>query len=334
MLDGGHVLGAMAGPEPGEVVVEDDVQHPVEAVLDAPVCADRPGEGDGVELGGGQVVAAGGGGVAVAFDDGLDHADGGEARKARLAGMTAVGGEPGDVVGHGMASYLDPAVIAVGGLKPVEHGCRRVGEITFDLAMQARPVGLGRQQVVRILGQDCPGNPRLAADGVDGHEGAGQRQPLEQQRDGDDLVRLAGHCLLAQHQALAGRPRRDQVQRAATLGARMCPSRGLAVDGDNVRLTLPKLVDPADEARLEQCRIEGVDQIVQRVVRGDAALERREATEKVQVLPAPVLDLDEVVGAGKRGTQHQQQDLRQRIDHLPGLTRVLQGAEIVQQGCL
>ena len=50
----------------------------------------RPGEGGGVEPGGGQVVAAGGAGLAVALDLGLDHDDGSEAGKPRFTRMPAV----------------------------------------------------------------------------------------------------------------------------------------------------------------------------------------------------------------------------------------------------
>ena len=51
VLDDGHVSGAVVGPEPGEVVVEDDVEYPVETVLDVPVCADRLGEAAGIKRG-------------------------------------------------------------------------------------------------------------------------------------------------------------------------------------------------------------------------------------------------------------------------------------------
>jgi hypothetical protein len=39
VLDGGHVFRAVAGPQPGGIVAEDDVEHPVQAVLDLPVGA-------------------------------------------------------------------------------------------------------------------------------------------------------------------------------------------------------------------------------------------------------------------------------------------------------
>ena len=44
----GEVLGGVAGPDAALVLAEGDVEHPVEAVLDAPVVADGAGEGVGV----------------------------------------------------------------------------------------------------------------------------------------------------------------------------------------------------------------------------------------------------------------------------------------------
>src|SRR3546814_9478384 len=37
VFDDGHVLGPVPGAQTGEVVVEDDVEHPVQPVLDAPM---------------------------------------------------------------------------------------------------------------------------------------------------------------------------------------------------------------------------------------------------------------------------------------------------------
>ncbi len=45
--DGGHVSGAVAFTEAGQVLPEGDVEHPVELVLDAPVSAHGLGEGFG-----------------------------------------------------------------------------------------------------------------------------------------------------------------------------------------------------------------------------------------------------------------------------------------------
>jgi len=43
--DDGHVVGTMAGAQARTILTEDDVEDPVEAVLDAPVAADGGGCG-------------------------------------------------------------------------------------------------------------------------------------------------------------------------------------------------------------------------------------------------------------------------------------------------
>ena len=49
----------------------------------------------------------------------------------------------------------------------------------------------------------------LGAHGVDGDQGAGEFEALQQQRDGGDLVRLGRGRFLDQHQSLTRRPGRD-----------------------------------------------------------------------------------------------------------------------------
>jgi hypothetical protein len=56
--------------------------------------------------------------------------------------MAAAAGEPSDVAADGVATDLDPAVIAVGGLQPVEGGRRRLREGALDLGVERRPVAL------------------------------------------------------------------------------------------------------------------------------------------------------------------------------------------------
>jgi len=49
MPDDGHVFGAVAFSETGLVVAEDDIEHPVQLVFDAPVASDGLGGGLGRE---------------------------------------------------------------------------------------------------------------------------------------------------------------------------------------------------------------------------------------------------------------------------------------------
>ena len=113
------------------------------------------------------------------------------------------------------------------------------------------------------------GDLGLGADGIDRDQGPLERQPLQEQRDGGDLVRLAAHRLLPEHQALAACPSRDQMQRLASLAPGMAATGGLAVDRDQVRLRLAQALDPAHKAGLEQRRIERGHHLAQRVVTGN-----------------------------------------------------------------
>lgn len=203
-------------------------------------------------------------------------------------------------------------------------------------AWVAGQVFLQGQEVISALAADGAGDLGLRAHGVDGHEGALQSQALEQARDGGDLVRLVGSRLLAEHQALAAGPGRDEVKRLAALGAVVSASGGLAINGDDFRTVGfarggAQGLDPTEEALLEQLRVEGVHDIAQGVVAGQAVLIGQEATQERQGLLAPQADRHEVVGAGQRGAQHEQQDLGQQVEHLAALTRVPQGGKVIEQ---
>src|SRR3954471_4803496 len=115
--------------------------------------------------------------------------------------------------------------------------------------------------------------------------------------DGGDLVRLAGHRLLPEHQALAARPGGDEVQGITPPAPGVGAPRGLAVDGDQVGFRLAQALDPAREAALEQLRVERRDHLAERVVARDAVPVGQEAAQEGQVLATPERDLDEVVRA-------------------------------------
>ncbi len=92
MPDGGDVLWPGAGSQAAEIVVEHDVEHPMQAVLDMPVASHRGGEQLGVERSGGQVEAPFEAGATVALDLdlglglGLDDGDGARPGKRGSSG--------------------------------------------------------------------------------------------------------------------------------------------------------------------------------------------------------------------------------------------------------
>jgi hypothetical protein len=122
------------------------------------------------------------------------------------------------------------------------------------------------------------------------------------------------------------------VQRLALLGFGVGTAGRLAVDCDDVRVTVAQPADPANEAFGEQLGVQGVDQVIQCIVAGDAVLVRQEAAQEIHMGCAPVRDLDEVLGSDDGGAQDQQQDFRQWVDHLCALSRVFERREVVEQG--
>ncbi len=107
---------------------------------------------------------------------------------------------------------------------------------------------------------------------------------------------------------------------------------GLAINRDNVRVAVMQAVDPSDEALGEQPGIQGIHQVVQRIVAGDAVFVGQEPAQKIDVDFAPVIDFNEVVGSDNGGAEDQQHDLRKWVDHLDTLSWVLQRGEVMQQG--
>ncbi len=120
--------------------MEDHVEHPMEAVFDAPMGAHRLGEETGVEGQRGKEAAAGDRRLAgpLVLHHGLDHGDGLEAREARLARAAAIGGEPVDLMADEAAADFDAAVVGVGGVVAVE-GAR-------VLAFEEEPDRLGQRR--------------------------------------------------------------------------------------------------------------------------------------------------------------------------------------------
>ena len=188
----------------------------------------------------------------------------------------------------------------------VEGAGRRGVEEETDVLGQGRPVVLESKQIVGPSGPDRAGNVALAPHGVDGDKGAGEFEPFEQQRDGDDLVALGGDRFLNEDDTLAGRPGRDQVQRMSL--APMGTPGGFAVDGDDVGLALAQALHPGRETRREGLRRKGVHHVRQGVVRGNAPRKWQQPLEKGELARSPVLDLDEVLRPREGPAQHHKQE--------------------------
>ena len=160
----------MVGAQAHEVVVEEDVEHPMQAVFDAPVRRAPAGRhrwpwstGSGAAL-----------------EGCLDHGDGLEADKPRLAGEAAVGGEPNRIMADPMAPGFDAAVVGIEDFERLGGGLVEGCSEQRDLARHAWLVVFQCRQVVGDAVQHGLGDLGLPAHGVDRDRCTGHLHAFEQ----------------------------------------------------------------------------------------------------------------------------------------------------------
>jgi len=81
----------------------------------------------------------------------------------------------------------------------------------------------------------------------------------------------------------------------ASFSAVMTAAGGFAIDRDDVRNVGTKPLYPGQETGFEQIRIDGSNNVAQRVMARNALLIRQEAAEEVLTFCAPQPDLDEII---------------------------------------
>src|SRR5258708_3388757 len=209
-----------------------------------------------------------------------------------------------------------------GDLGVPEAVCLLLGGKQLDILAQRALVAFEGEDVIGLLVEDFLGDVALAAHGVDGDDGALDRQHVEKRRDGDDLVGLVRHFDLAEHEALARREGRHHMDRGFSAFLVGGAAQRLTVDGDHIRRHADQLGNPGDEATLEFRSVEGRENVAEVVVRGRPVPERQEPAKKLDLLLAEPRDIDEGFRSGKHCEQAQQQHLFERIDHLAALPRI------------
>lgn len=180
VFEDGGVVGGVVLADTRFVLAEGHVEHPVETVLDAPVSANGFGQLAGIGGERGDEMAGFGAGLAVEGALSADHDDGAQGRPVGVQFP-----QPVDVVRRPTAAFLDAAMVGVDGGVMIEAG---VGEVAGELfleeqlnvAVQGPLIGLQGQHVIGALVDNLLGDGRLAADGVDGDDGALERQQVEQ----------------------------------------------------------------------------------------------------------------------------------------------------------
>jgi hypothetical protein len=109
--------------------------------------------------------------------------------EARLIGIAAIREQPVDLVADDVATLLDAPMVAVGRIVlGLQHVGWRIVEKRHHIAVENRPVGLERQQVVATSPDDLFRDIGLGPHGVDGDQRS-RFEPLEQERNSHDLSR-------------------------------------------------------------------------------------------------------------------------------------------------
>jgi hypothetical protein len=136
-----EVMLAVSRPGPVLVLVHDDIEPPVQRVLDTPVCAGDLVEVLGRERRAQQVIGCFGRGLGAGLAHAGQLADGGE------AGPVVVLLQPVDVSRQRRRARFDASVIGIDGLRARRRLARRVVEKCGDVIMQRALVALERQDI-------------------------------------------------------------------------------------------------------------------------------------------------------------------------------------------
>ena len=209
---------------------------------------------------------------------------------------------------RGVGSGLDAAVVAVDGLMAADFcileaiGLLFGGE-QFDILAKSPLIAFERQHVIGLFVEDLLGDGALAADRVEGDDGALDRQEIKQLGDCDDLVGLVRHFDLAEHQALARREGRDHVDRRLRALLLAGAAQRLAVDRDDFLGRAGQRCHPVNETALEALGVEDGENIAEVIVRGRAMVKRPEPTQKLDLLLAEPRNVDEALRAGQNRKQ-------------------------------
>jgi hypothetical protein len=138
----GHVAGAEAFAQSGLVLLERDVEDPIQAVLNAPVAAHGVCGARRIEAGRGDTITRLAVRLTGSFDLGLDLDQAGHTRQPEFAGEATIAGQPVDLANDADLAPLDAAValscsmwlaILCGGasMKHASVSARRLGWLAF-----------------------------------------------------------------------------------------------------------------------------------------------------------------------------------------------------------
>lgn len=159
----------------------------------------------------------------------------------------------------------------------------------------------------------------MAVEGIDRHDGAVERQHLQQLGDGGDLVGLGIGGNLREHEALIAAPGADHVQRRG--GARRVErsAQNLAVNRNDAAATRRKLGHEPLEAGTELLRIEQAKHPAEGVVTGHTVLQLEKTAQKFFLGAGELGHVHRVLAAAQNRAQRHHHNLQQIM--APGIAR-------------
>ena len=300
----GEVGGSVVFSASRLILVENDVERPVQDVFDTPMFAN-----DAQQFGGrvalGQKEVALDGLVAATFAG--DPRDGLEAWKVVLFGHILDGS-------NDRCSDFFAAVIGVlgGGLFGLLAFCRRDGGL--GIAQQARLVVLHRQDVISAALDDGIGHPAMTMQRIRGDDAALQLKKLDELQSAGRFVvsrcqhigkRHAGHCA----------PRRHHHWRHVTLAALVGSSQRLAIESDHALDfgRRRKRLGKAPKHLFEAVRIEDAKDTAEGIVARYPVLQRQNRAQQRFFRPPKQRDVATGRGTAQRGQQRDEKHLGQIV---------------------
>src|SRR5579883_2390356 len=236
MTQDGKVLSGMALADAALILVEGDIQHPMDLILDPPMAPSRLPERFGGQVGAEQVVPALAAALVAEAPFGFDHANRLQARPLMLLLQPRQHVGIGD---HPTPSDFDPSVALVHAPILVDNhvldGLRLgVRKHPDHVGVEGFLILLECQDVVSPLLDNLSGDLALAAHRVDCDNAASDGQYAQEFRDSGDLVGFVVDLDLGQDETIGARPRRDHMDRGFPVGTVAGTAHRFAIDGDDL----------------------------------------------------------------------------------------------------
>src|ERR1700761_628214 len=326
------ILDGVPIPHPTVIFLEDDVENPVQTILNLPVPADRLCQDLRMIGAAGQEVTD------VSFDltRSVDLTDAFHSQDGLQAGPVAQRFQRGSIRAdkHAAPDQAAMAIIEFVMDWPVKGRAAKTGCCAklLDSSEFLPLVGLERHEIISPVFEDPGGDRPLAAHRIQGDNRSLDVEHLEQFRDRADLVRFVADPTLAKDQPAVTSPRADDMKRPRLATPITGPADRLSVD----RYKFPvdggtKRTHPRLKAPLETPGIDQHEHTSEGVMGRDAIGQCEKCTQPADLAAAIERDVFPPRGPSNHRTDRNHQDINQPVLDLAATTRIFQGREFFHQ---